>query len=104
MVPELPQSALFTAAADLERQLDTVMASHRSHITALLGGQRRVPKKLRLMLQSRHFHQGPRPSNGSSAAGASSSNFCCQCNSMTPEAARPSGPVPITKILNNNSI
>ncbi len=65
VVPELPQSALFSAAADLERQLDAIMASHRAYITALVGNQKRVPKKLRLYLQSRHFHQGNRGSTPS---------------------------------------
>lgn len=67
MVPELPQSALFTQAADLERQLDAAMASQRAYITALVGGQKKVPKKLRLMLQSRHFHQEPRSGTGAAA-------------------------------------
>ncbi|BDA43339.1 SWI/SNF-related matrix-associated actin-dependent regulator [Coccomyxa sp. Obi] len=67
VVPELPQSALFTQAADLERQLDAAMASQRAYVTALVGGQKRVPKKLRLMLQSRHFHQEPRSGTGSAA-------------------------------------
>lgn len=67
VVPELPQSALFTQAADLERQLDAAMASQRAYITALVGGQKRIPKKLRLMLQSRHFQQEPRSGTGSPA-------------------------------------
>jgi hypothetical protein len=53
---ELPESALFTAAVNIERHLDAALATHRSDIAALAGGLRQ-PKKLRIILQSRHFNQ-----------------------------------------------
>ena len=58
---ELPESKLYEAAADLEREVDEALQRERARIGLMALGRERAPKKLRLILQSRHFHQAAPP-------------------------------------------
>jgi hypothetical protein len=69
VVAEVPESALFTAAEDVERELEARMHRERARIALRALGREAPAKKLRVILQSRHFHQAAAPP-GQAAAGA----------------------------------
>ncbi len=68
---ELPESALYCAAEDLERSLDARLLQEKQRVALMALGRERPAKKLRLFLQSRHFHQAAAAAApGQPAAGA----------------------------------
>lgn len=75
VVTELPESALFTAAEDLEREIESQLHREKARVALAALGKDRPPKKLRIILQSRHFHQAAAPA-GQAAAGE---DCCCCC-------------------------
>ena len=64
VVAEVPESALFTAAEDMERELEARLHRERARVALRALGREHPAKKLR-----RHFHQAP-PPPGQPAAGA----------------------------------
>ena len=70
---ELPESALFTAVEDLERELESKLNHEKARVALAALGPERPPKKLRIILQSRHFHQAAAPA-GQAAAGVTAAS------------------------------
>ncbi|CAK0780702.1 hypothetical protein CVIRNUC_005145 [Coccomyxa viridis] len=58
---ELPESVLYTAALDMDRQLDAKLAQHRTHVAVMAGSAKKTQKTLRVFLQSRHHNIAPGP-------------------------------------------
>ena len=58
---ELPESVLYTAALDMDRQLDAKLAQHRTHVAVMAGSAKKTQKTLRVFLQSRHHNTAPGP-------------------------------------------
>ena len=59
---ELPESVLYTAALDMDRQLDAKLTQHRTHLAVMAGSAKKTQKTLRVFLQSRHHNNAPGPS------------------------------------------
>lgn len=50
---------LYTAALDMDRQLDAKLAHFRAHVAVMAGSSKKTLKTLRVFLQSRHLNNAP---------------------------------------------
>ena len=84
---ELPESVLYTAALDMDRQLDARLAQHRTHVAVMAGSTKKTQKTLRVFLQSRHHNNVPGPPGH--AVGESTTQYFAYSGCMSFCHARP---------------
>ena len=61
---------LYTAALDMDRQLDAKLMQHRTHVAVMAGTAKKTQKTLRVFLQSRHHNTAPGPPGHASGESA----------------------------------